>query len=386
MRLQPQYPHRSRPRLRSLVIGAVITGALVAAGLLSASARALTQAAPHNTKEPVVSGNTVVGSTLSATNGDWTGTAPINYAYQWVRCPTSGGKPDGSDCASISGATTSSYVIGSADAGKRLRIRVTASNADGSVTVASNATATIASAASGRPRNTNAPSISGTLSPGATLHGDAGTWTGTQPITFTFQWLRCDARGGNCIELGGQTSDSYTLRNADSGHTLRIRVVARNRDGKRTALSGSTGVVSGGSNPNPGLPPGAIKLANGEISIPATSVPATERLVVANVSFAPNPVRSKSTPIAINIKVKDTRGYDVRDVLVFVRSTPLVTSTPDEGRTADDGTITYTVQPNANFPIRNGYNVQFFVKAHRQGDNPLAGIAAYRLVQVATAR
>jgi hypothetical protein len=103
---------------------------------------------------------------------------------------------------------------------------------------------------------------------------------------------------------------------------------------------------------------------------------------VANVSFSPTPVRSKSTPIAINIKVKDTRGYDVRDVLVFVRSTPLVTSTPDEGRTADDGTITYTVQPNANFPIRNGYNVQFFVKAYRSGDPALAGIAAYRLVQV----
>ena len=31
---------------------------------------------------------------------------------------------------------------------------------------------------------------------------------------------------------------------------------------------------------------------------------------------------------------------------------------------------------------RNGYNVQFFVKAYRSGDPPLAGIAAYRLVQV----
>ena len=386
MRMQPQYLHEFKPRLRHLVVGVAITGALVAAGLTGGSARALSQAVPHNTVEPVISGNAIVGSTLTATNGNWTGTAPINFAYQWVRCPTSGGKPDGSDCASISGATTSSYVIGSADGGKRLRIRVTASNADGSVTVASNATPIIAAAGSGRPRNTKAPSISGSLSPGATLHGDVGTWTGAQPITFTLQWLRCGAGGGSCFELSGQTSDSYVLHNADSGHTLRIRVVARNRDGKRSALSGPTGVVSGGSNPNPGLPPGAIKLANGEISIPATSVPSTERLVVANVSFSPTPVRSKSTPIAINIKVKDTRGYDVRDVLVFVRSTPLVTSTPDEGRTADDGTITYTVQPNANFPIRNGYNVQFFVKAHRQGDNPLAGIAAYRLVQVATAR
>ena len=108
--------------------------------------------------------------------------------------------------------------------------------------------------------------------------------------------------------------------------------------------------------------------------------------MVASVSFSPSTVRSRSNPIAVNIKVKDTRGYDVRDVLVFLRSTPVVTNTPDEGRTADDGTIIYNVQPEADFPIRNGYSVQFFVKAHRQGDNPLAGIAGYRLVQVATAR
>jgi hypothetical protein len=44
------------------------------------------------------------------------------------------------------------------------------------------------------------------------------------------------------------------------------------------------------------------------------------------------------------------------------------------------------VRPERDLPIRNGYNVQFFVKAFRQGDNPLGGIAGYRLVQVATAR
>jgi hypothetical protein len=39
--------------------------------------------------------------------------------------------------------------------------------------------------------------------------------------------------------------------------------------------------------------------------------------------------------------------------------------------------------PRSTFPQpRNGYNVQFFVKAYRSGDNPLAGVAGYRLVQV----
>lgn len=369
------------PKIRFVIVGALLAVAsLVAGALTSGSARAVTQAAPKNTAEPRISGSPSAGSTLTTTSGDWTGTAPIDYAYQWVRCPTSGGKADGSDCATISGATTSAYVVGSGDVGKRLRVRVTASNADGSTTVASNATAVV-TGDTGRPRNTKLPSISGTASPGSTLHGDPGTWAGAQPITYTFRWLRCDAGGNNCIELGGQTDDSYTLRDGDIGRTLRIRVTARNSVGARSRLSAASALVAAGS----GLPPGAVKLPSGEVSIPATSVPASERLIVDRVDFSPNPVQSRSTPLAIRVKVKDSRGYVVRDVLVFVRSTPLVTSTPSEQRTADDGTVTYTVQIEPDFPIRTGYNVQFFVKAHRQGDNPLGGVAGYRLVQVATA-
>jgi hypothetical protein len=134
-------------------------------------------------------------------------------------------------------------------------------------------------------------------------------------------------------------------------------------------------------------PAGAIRLPNGEISIPVTSVPASERLIVDRVQFTPSPVRSRTEPIQVRIKVRDTRNYVVRDVLVFIRSTPQVTSVPPRGRTGQDGWITYTMQPEPDFPqIRNEYNVQFFVKAYRQGDNPLGGVAGYRLVQVAMAR
>ncbi len=377
----PRRGARTRRRMLSLVALAVAAAVVSVAALTSGAARAVTQAAPKNVSEPTVRGSTTEGSTLTATTGSWSGSTPITYAFQWVRCPTSGGKSDGSDCAVISGATTSAYVLGSADVGKRLRVRVTASNAEGSATAASNPTATIAASTGGKPRNTKPPSISGNLAPGSTLHGDPGAWTGTQPITFTFQWLRCDAAGNNCIELPGQKTESYTIADADAGHTIRFRVTARNSVRARSAVSAATAVVSSGA----GLPPGAIRLSNGEISIPPSSVPSSERLVVDRVAFSPNPVRTRTSPITISIKVQDTRGYDVRGILVFVRSTPLVTSTPAEQQTADDGTVTYTVQPEADFPIRNGYSVQFFVKAHRQGDKPLAGIAGYRLVQVATA-
>jgi hypothetical protein len=374
---------RRTARPRVYLSGALVAVTALAVGALaSGSAHALTQAAPKNTIEPRISGTPLVASTLTTTTGDWSGTAPLNYAYQWVRCPRSGGKSDGSDCASISGATTAAYVVGSGDVDRRLRVRVTASNAEGSATAASNATALITSTASGAPRNTSGPAISGTATAGQTLRASAGTWTGAQPITFSFRWLRCDSGGNNCFVLPGQTDDSYTLRDGDIDHTVRVRVAAQNSAGSRTRLSAPTAVVQKGSS----LPAGAITLSTGEVSIPATSVPSTERLVVDRVDFSPTPVRSRTTPIVIRVKVKDTRGFVVRDVLVFLRSTPLVTATPAEQRTGQDGTVTYTVQPAADFPIRNGYNVQFFVKAHRQGDKPLAGIAGYRLVQVATAR
>ena len=73
-------------------------------------------------------------------------------------------------------------------------------------------------------------------------------------------------------------------------------------------------------------PAGVITLPNGEKSIPVTSVPSNQRLVVDQVQFSPNPIRSRTEPITVRIKVKDTRGYVVRDALVFFRSTPLVTT------------------------------------------------------------
>ncbi len=43
------------------------------------------------------------------------------------------------------------------------------------------------------PANTVLPSISGTVQVGQTLTASAGTWTGTAPITYTYQWQRCNA-------------------------------------------------------------------------------------------------------------------------------------------------------------------------------------------------
>ena len=87
-----------RRRHRTLVslAGAVVT-AIVMAAAINAAPGAKT-AAPVNEDEPVVSGAAVVGSTLTGTTGNWTG-GVSTYAYQWVRCDSDGGLPDGSNCA-----------------------------------------------------------------------------------------------------------------------------------------------------------------------------------------------------------------------------------------------------------------------------------------------
>lgn len=83
--------------------------------------------APFNTITPVISGTATVGSILTSTTGTWEGTAPITYTYQWLR-----------NGVNISGATSSTYTLVSADIIQVLRCKVIATNSVGSVNALSN--------------------------------------------------------------------------------------------------------------------------------------------------------------------------------------------------------------------------------------------------------
>lgn len=364
-------------RRASIGASTAVVLALVALGATSSSVIAAPSAPPSNTGEPTISGRAEQGRTLEATNGTWSGTAPLRFSYSWVRCGADGGRPDGGDCSVVSGATGRRHTLRAADVGFRMRIRVTATNADGSRTVASNPTAVVV----GVPVNTAPPFPRGTMLVGQTVTAEPGTWTGRPPISFSYRWLRCNSAGGECAAISGATRRSYRVTSADLGRKLRFEVTARNSLGARTVLSTESAIVT-----EP-LPSGAIRLPSGEISIPAASVPGNARLVVRHVRFAPNPVRNARNPIAVRIRVTDTRGFVVRDAVVFVRSTPRVTTGGDRQATAVDGWLTYQLVPTGNFPKpRRGRNVQVFVKAYRTGDPALAGVAAYRLVQFRLAR
>jgi hypothetical protein len=134
----------------------------------------------------------------------------------------------------------------------------------------------------------------------------------------------------------------------------------------------------------PSGPEGQIKLANGKTSIPVTSVALPNRLVIDSVHFLPGVVTSRQTPVSVRVHVSDTRGFWVRGALVFVRSTPLVTSTPPEQATNQSGYVTLTMSPRATFPLRLGYHVQFFLRTRKDGESLLSGVSSRRLAQVAT--
>ena len=114
--------------------------------------------APTPTTPPAISGTPQVGSTLTATQGTWSG-SPTGYTYAWSRCDASG-----NSCAQISGATANTYTVTQADAGGTLRISVTAKNANGSTTFVSAQTSAVPGA-TGCPAGTGAIQIADLLPP-----------------------------------------------------------------------------------------------------------------------------------------------------------------------------------------------------------------------------
>jgi hypothetical protein len=101
-----------------------------------------------------------------------------------------------------------------------------------------------AAAAAPGPQNTGLPTISGTAQKGQALTADPGTWTGTQPITFSYQWRRCNSSGNACSNIAGAVDKTHTATASDVGRTLRVVVTAKNTDGSTDATSAPTGKVA----------------------------------------------------------------------------------------------------------------------------------------------
>jgi hypothetical protein len=93
------------------------------------------------------------------------------------------------------------------------------------------------------PANAGLPVVSGTAQAGQTLSTSDGSWSGSAPISFAYQWRRCDSGGGSCVNVGSN-QNSYLLTSGDVGATIRAVVTASNSAGSSAATSTQTAVVS----------------------------------------------------------------------------------------------------------------------------------------------
>src|SRR5581483_5680136 len=176
------------------------------------------------------------GQTLSASPGSWSGTPPVSYAYQWQSCD-----PSGNNCGNVAGATGPTYQLGARDVGTTVVAVVTASNGAGSSSAASAPSGVVAASS---PANTALPSISGTAQDGQTLSASPGSWSGTPPLSYSYQWQSCDPSGNNCGNVAGATGPTYQLSPGDVGTTLVVVVTAANGAGRSSAAAAATGVVA----------------------------------------------------------------------------------------------------------------------------------------------
>ena len=188
--------------------------------------------------------------TLSTTNGTWLGTDGT-YSYAWQRCDS-----EALCDPPVPGQTASSYLLTTADLGRRIRSVVTTNSLLGPDSAASALTARIVAAP---PTNSAAPAVSGATQIGSTLSSTLGTWNDPSPanVTYRRQWQRCAAvDGSGCQSISGATGASYTTGPSDLGQFARVLVAAEGL-GTTVVASPPVGPIANPPGSGGGSPGGA---------------------------------------------------------------------------------------------------------------------------------
>lgn len=198
-------------------------------GILLASVGNSYGSAPVNTVAPAVTGTATFGSTLTTTNGTWTGAPAPTFTYQWFRSPST----------SISGATSSTYVLVAADVGFGIFCRVTATNsiAPSGVTADSNTTATVAAVVPGAPTIGTA-TISGVV---ASVPFTAPASNGGATITTYTATSNPGSITGTLSQAG---SGTVTVSGLTGGTSYTFTVTATNSAGTGPASAASNSVTA----------------------------------------------------------------------------------------------------------------------------------------------
>jgi hypothetical protein len=337
---------------------------LAAAGLLLSLAGSARAERPGVYSAPYVAeGAKLVGSTLAASDGslkcdpkcDPAGPNP-EYAgrwFQWLICdsphgggkqaPTGGLPDEGGPCGGAvivkpkvriqSDPRANYYTVRPEDAGKYIQVEVIAVNYDCGEINRSNGTQECRYSEGHAWSPTFGP-IAGSLQPPApppppppppaiaptysalpTITGEAedmqtltvsnGTWNGTAPLAYAYQWLRCSKANQGCKPIDGATTAEYTATSVDVATRLTAQVTVKNAGGQFVAVAPLTRKIAG-AKPRPD-----------HDSLQVSQLLPRHKLKVQSVVFAPLRLRPGKAWTA-SIVVTDLRGFLIEGVEVDV--------------------------------------------------------------------
>jgi hypothetical protein len=225
------------------------------------------------------------------------------------------------------------------------------------------------------PANVSAPMILGQPVVGEFLSAGRGTWTGTEPLQYSYRWQRCDESGGACSNISVGTEPVYTVSSADLRATLRVQVTVTNADGPTSAVSAPTAAVVAAEANVTGCPP--VQEA-GPLSLDQIEPPA--RLTIDRKAVAPTVTTRRTQRISLRFHVMACDGRSVRGALVYATPTPFQQFTAVERVTGSDGWATLTLSRLPAFPVSSRQQLLVvFARARRPGDDLLGGISTRRL-------
>lgn len=227
-----------------------ITNAAGSAKKLTASTRQVISN-PIITPWPTISGGIWAESLLQAT-ATATGTPTPSVEYTWFKCASLGEAsadlPLG--CFPIPGATGSTYLVTRADSGSIIRVKATAKN---------EAKPTGAFAFSKgygpvkiKPANTVAPTIVGSDVVEQTIFANSGTWSGSTPMQYFYQWMTCttpqlvssSGLPAGCAEIAGEVTEYLSLTSKQVGKYVLVRVTGSNGTVDSQVFSATKGPVA----------------------------------------------------------------------------------------------------------------------------------------------
>jgi hypothetical protein len=225
-------PSRSRRHL----LARAATGLTFALGAaLACSPAAL---ARHSHPPSVSTGSATNIASLSATLGGSVNPNGYSTTYHFDYGPTTsyGSSTSGTSAGSGTSSLSVQAPLSSLLAATTYHFRLVASNSYGTSYGSDQTFITLALPSP--PANTSLPSVSGSAVVGQVLSASPGSWSGSTPMSYSYQWQ------DNGTNISGATSSSYTLASSDAGAQVDVVVNASNSLGSSSASSAPTATVT----------------------------------------------------------------------------------------------------------------------------------------------